>query len=131
MTDCKDCRAAGLENRRPVVRAGRCATHDREVRKARKAAAHERRVQSTYGLQPGDYDRLYEAQGGRCAICGVGRGKSKKLAVDHDHETGEVRGLLDTNCNRAIGLYRDDPETFLKFARYLIDPPARKVLQRE
>ena len=51
-----------------------------------------------------------------CVICGV----SEKLVVDHDHVTGQVRGMLCNHCNRGLGHFRDDPE-LLEFARmYLL-----------
>lgn len=51
-----------------------------------------------------------------CVICGVGG----KLVVDHDHTTGEVRGMLCNHCNRGLGHFRDDPH-LLEFARmYLL-----------
>lgn len=68
-------------------------------------AAHASRVQSQYGLPKGDYERLFEFQGGVCYICGR-KPRTKRLAVDHDHATGAVRGLLCANnengCNRAV-----------------------------
>jgi hypothetical protein len=82
------------------------------------------------------YDALYEAQGGRCAWCGLSDGGSKKLAVDHDHaccpdstSCGKcVRGLLDSVCNQFLGFrMRDDPERIRAGARYLTDPPAQRV----
>lgn len=85
-------------------------------------------VQKTYGLGPGDYERLYAAQGGYCAGCRRARGVVRKLAVDHHHGTGEVRGLLCGVCNQLVGHFRDDPSTFLRLAEYLTSPPARGVL---
>lgn len=69
------------------------------------AAAHASRVEKLYGLSGDDYEALLRYQGGRCYICRrVPR--TKRLAVDHDHRTGEVRGLLCANnengCNRAV-----------------------------
>lgn len=80
-----------------------------------------------YGLAPGDYARLLEAQGGTCAIprCPA-TGKRKRLAVDHDHETGEVRGLLCGPHNYdLLGRFAGDLEAALA---YLAEPPARRVL---
>lgn len=127
---CKDCVTEGVTTKRPAPYPGpRCRTHDRAVKKIRKAANHERMVQSTYGLQPGDYERLYAAQGGRCAIVGCrATGRVKRLAVDHNHATGEVRGLLCGPHNRLIGYNRDNPEAFRSLAEYLENPPARRVL---
>lgn len=123
---CKDCAAAGITTIRHIVpdSGGRCTTHWRAEKKRRKEAAHERRVQSTYGLPPGTYGILYNFQGRTCAGCRRAKGISKKLAVDHDHSTGRVRGLLCSTCNRLLGHFRDDPETFLRLAAYLKSPPA-------
>lgn len=93
-----------------------------------KAASHDKMVQRVYGLAPGEYERLYALQGGRCAILRCrATGKSKKLAVDHDHVTGAPRGLLCSNHNREIGANRDDPEVFRSIAEYLENPPAQQV----
>lgn len=110
----------------------RCATHWRAEKKRRSAASHESRVTDVYGLLPGDYERLYAAQGGRCAIHGCrARGISRRLSVDHDHKLegrASVRGLLCSDHNSWIGRAADDPEVFLALAEYLKNPPAVKVL---
>jgi hypothetical protein len=75
------------------------------------------------------YGTLLAAQGGICAICGgppTGMGKS--YHVDHDHETGIVRGLLCSNCNTALGLLGDDPSRLAAAIRYLQDPPVPRRL---
>lgn len=130
MKPCKDCVSEGLGIARPAPYPGpRCKTHDRAKRKAVEARAHDQMVQRVYGLGPGDYQRLYESQGGRCAVTGCrATGRAKKLAVDHDHKTGEVRGLLCGPHNRLIGYNRDNPEAFRSLANYLECPPARAVL---
>lgn len=85
-------------------------------------------VQRVYGLAPGEYERLYALQGGRCAILNCrATGKSKKLAVDHDHKTGKPRGLLCSNHNREIGANWDDPAVFRSIADYLESPPAQRL----
>jgi hypothetical protein len=61
---------------------------------------------------------MLQIQSGVCAICGGGNG-DRRLAIDHDHMTGRVRGLLCSACNRAIGLLRDSPDRFTKAATYL------------
>lgn len=83
-------------------------------------------VMKTYGLKEGEYQALYEAQGGACAICRRAKGLKKKLAVDHDHATGYVRGLACSTCNRILGHLRDDPELAMNIVRYLTEPPAQK-----
>jgi hypothetical protein len=85
------------------------------------AAAHRRR---RYGISEAEYQELLEKQAGVCAICGreeaaTYRGKIKRLAVDHDHETEEIRGLLCSNCNRMIGLAAEDPAVLQNAIRYL------------
>lgn len=131
MTACKDCTAEGASNARPSPYPGpRCATHHRTIVKARKGVAHERRVRRVFGLAEGDYDRLYAYQGGLCAGCRRANGATKKLAVDHHHVTGEVRGLLCGPCNRMVGHFRDDPATFERLAAYLVLPPFRQMQGR-
>lgn len=63
-----------------------------------------------YGITEDQYNELLRKQEGRCAVCGRDGGKFKtKLAVDHDHKTGHVRGLLCKYCNRYIvGRHRKD-----------------------
>lgn len=127
MNKCKDCVAEGVTTSRAAPYPGpRCTTHHRQVVKGRRVRNHDRRVQAIYGLAEGDYERLYRFQDGRCAGCQRATGRTKRLAVDHNHLTGEVRGLLCGPCNRMVGWYRDDPSTFERLVRYLLDPPARQ-----
>lgn len=91
----------------------------------RKAYERAWRFQRKFNITIEEYGRLYAAQGGVCACCGqpethVHRsGKSRDMAIDHDHTTGEVRGLLCGDCNRAIGLFKDDPALLRRAAAYL------------
>lgn len=84
-----------------------------KMRSTRRRAALRR----VYGLQPEDYTRMYEEQGGVCAVCR--RDYGPVLDVDHDHDTGEVRGLLCGPCNRALGLLQDSPEVVRSLAGYI------------
>lgn len=64
------------------------------------------------------------AQNDLCAICGrpersMLKGKVRRLAVDHDHKSSKVRGLLCADCNRALGLFQDDPDRLRMAAEYL------------
>ena len=72
-----------------------------------------------HGLSYRQYDTMLKQQGG-CAICGkLADTDGKQLAVDHDHATGLVRGLLCTRCNRAIGAFEDSPYLLERAADYL------------
>lgn len=68
------------------------------------------------GVTDADYWRMYREQGGRCGICNkrLYSKRYKAFAVDHDHKTGKVRGLLCTNCNTGLGLFRDDPDALMR-----------------
>jgi hypothetical protein len=105
----------------------------------RKLAAANRRVENVYGITGEQYDAIYAEQGGLCPGCRKANGRTKRLSVDHDHsctaghppEVGCplcVRGLLCGRCNRYLGIIGDDPEILESFARYLRDPPARRIL---
>ena len=65
-----------------------------------------------------EYQQKLEQQNGVCAIC-FGTDTGKSLAVDHDHVTGQIRGLLCGRCNPAIGYLRDSAELARKVANYL------------
>jgi hypothetical protein len=80
----------------------------REYRQRRKVEERDAYLRRSFGITQADYDALLERQGGGCAICGKPPGKIS-LHVDHDHETGEVRGLLCVGCNNALGQFHDDP----------------------
>lgn len=68
-----------------------------------------------------DYEERLAAQGGVCAICKGESGAKRNLAVDHDHDTGLVRGLLCGKCNTALGQLDEDFGRFREAAFYLID----------
>ncbi|AEJ92055.1 endonuclease VII [Mycobacterium phage Heathen] len=127
---CIDCTAEGLVNRRKAPHPGpRCATHHRAKRAQRKTVTQEQRWMDVYNITAEEYWAIYEFQGGRCYGCRRANGKRKRLSVDHDHETGIVRGLLCTACNRnVLGHLRDDPEAFQRFIDYLDNPPAVQVI---
>jgi Recombination endonuclease VII len=76
-------------------------------------------LKRTYGMTIADYERMVEEQNGVCAICGEPRPEERTLHVDHDHETGAIRGLLCFRCNNALGDFREDYELFQRAADYL------------
>ena len=128
MRNCDRC-GRPLNKRTKIPRQKVCKRRDcqAEARKRAATAAHRARVAEVYGVDPGWYDRQYALQGGVCYLCRRATGASKRLAVDHNHETGEVRGLLCGPCNKVLGVARDDPEYFRRAIDYLTDPPARRL----
>lgn len=84
----------------------------------------ESELKKSFGITLDIYKALLKAQKNRCAICereetAMLHGKVKKLAVDHDHKTGAIRGLLCSACNTALGKFQDNKELLLKAALYL------------
>lgn len=77
--------------------------------KYKHTVAERRRQLKKYGLSANDYKLLYEKQNGVCAICGKpeiaknNTGTTRLLSIDHDHQTGKVRGLLCMSCNIFLG----------------------------
>jgi dCMP deaminase len=135
---CLDCgtffqRGRGLSEKE-VPRCNKCATKREFKLMADKKPwqkeyvrtyQRKRRLKHRYGLTLEDFDRMLDAQGGVCAICKKCDPKKTKsrefanLVVDHDHVTGETRGLLCHNCNRAIGQLEDNPYILQRAAAYL------------
>ena len=138
----KTCNVDGCD--RPARSLGMCASHyagkwNRDNRekynenwrryyktnvKARRE--YGRSLKKRYGITDQDYGILMERQGGICAICGgTETAKSpiddsrKRLAVDHDHETRKVRGLLCSGCNNGLGCFKDDVVLIEKALKYL------------
>lgn len=76
-----------------------------------------------YKITLAEYQVMHDAQNGLCAICKLptkGRGQAKNtLAVDHNHTTGKIRGLLCTHCNTGLGLFRDDIQLLKEAINYL------------
>lgn len=90
-------------------------------------AAHARRVEAVYGITADEYDRLYRLQGGRCAIC-RNQSRTIRFAVDHDHQTGDVRGLLCKRCNHdLLGGGHDSIDLLWRAIGYLLYPPAQRL----
>lgn len=75
--------------------------------------------QYKYGITPEQYFELYTAQNGKCKICGKELEVGKYLDVDHDKNTGEIRGLLCNNCNKGLGMFKEDKEILKNAIEYL------------
>jgi hypothetical protein len=98
-----------------------CAHHYRTMGYTRG-----RRLRKRFGITPEQYDWMLQAQGGICAICGqeetapyIKDGRSRHLAVDHDHKTRVLRGLLCRSCNTGLGSFGDDIPRLRSAIRYL------------
>lgn len=93
--------------------------YNRENNKKHKHKHLEQRknahLLNKYGITLGEYKAIRSKQGGLCAICR----KKDRLCVDHDHSTGEIRGLLCDMCNRGLGLFYDDELTIRRANIYL------------
>ena len=76
------------------------------------------RLKKEYGISIEEYDERLKKQNGCCAIC-LKQPSKKRLAVDHSHSTGKIRGLLCSNCNTAIGKFKDDKSLLAKAIDYL------------
>ena len=97
----------------------------KEVRKARVLAnpdkvariARNSALKANYGITIDEYDAMFKAQRGKCAVCGEKYGRT--LHVDHCHRTNKVRGLLCQKCNMAIGLLQDSAKLLARAISYL------------
>jgi hypothetical protein len=85
-------------------------------KKLRKRKWAEQNINITYE----QYEEMLDEQNGSCAICGKKENQfNKGMCVDHCHETGQIRGLLCTECNLGIGYLKDDKELLMKAVDYL------------
>jgi hypothetical protein len=107
-----------------------CAKADSDQRDRRRKACkmyqkraefkdqHKRyTLRSRYDLSHEEFERMFSDQGGRCKICR----REARLCVDHCHESGKVRGLLCSGCNRGLGFFRDDSKALSNAVQYLAD----------
>jgi Recombination endonuclease VII len=79
-------------------------------------STREYHLRGRYGIGQVEVDAMLEAQGGLCAVCR----KADPEHVDHDHQTGKVRGMLCFNCNQALGNVRDSVPVLRALITYLI-----------
>jgi len=97
-----------------------------------KAATRHKRARRDGLLAMGGYHVQIERQLGGCAVCGWKPGPGqRRLAVDHDHKTGQVRGLLCIAHNRTLGACRDDADALFGLALYLKHGWYAAVVYRE
>jgi len=87
---------------------------------SRECMGRANNFRQKYGTTVREYNVMFEEHAGRCAICGVHQSQLEKaLHIDHCHETGAVRGLLCSRCNRGIGQFKDDPEIVERAIEFL------------
>ncbi len=87
----------------------------------RSRRSRDRNLAVKYGITAADWDRMYSAQGGVCALCRDPKrtGRFNTLVVDHCHATGRARGLLCAGCNVALGRLGDSAESIERVLAYL------------
>lgn len=93
-----------------ATRRKRNAIRRREIR--------EEHLRRTFGMMQAEYEVMLVSQCGGCAICGR-KPKGRSLHVDHDHATGQIRGLLCFKCNGGLGQFADDPNRLATAIGYL------------
>ncbi len=107
---CKFCQHAQNRNRR----------YDPETRDAVLARDKRIRIACRYGVSLKELECLFELQGRKCASCGSLEPRSKKgWAIDHNHETDEIRGILCQPCNVALGMVEESIERLHQLEAYL------------
>ena len=110
----------GMDGDGRISRAVVSRSERRERRKEHPEKSREFALKRNYKMTLGQFDELFIAQGGVCAICGLGpSGKRRHLTVDHDHTTGKVRALLCGPCNVALGNAKDNPKILRAAAEYV------------
>lgn len=113
--------------------------HRKQNEEHTKQKDREKTIKSKYGLLTIEYEALLRLQREACAICDKhvkentgpsARDGFQRLAIDHDHVSKQVRGLLCNTCNRALGMLQDDPHILHRAWKYLKNPPAVKHLKQ-
>lgn len=94
------------------------------------AKTRESRLRRTFNICSEEYEKVLEYQGGVCAITGRPAG-TLALAVDHDHKTGLIRGLLSQQANKGLAIFQDRPDWLRAAADYMENPPMSIALDEE
>lgn len=95
----------------------RCKAYYQANRDKRRVWNRTWKLKNEYGITLCEYEAMLEQQNGLCAIC---QNRMDKVCIDHCHTSGKVRGLLCDNCNKAIGLLKDNPYVVKGARDYLI-----------
>ena len=102
-----------------VISSKSKAEYQRKWRKANPDKAKNSVLKKMYGLTLEEYNKMSNSQKHVCKICGESEPYNTSLAVDHCHTTGKIRGLLCSNCNRALGFMKDSKERLKNAIVYL------------
>ncbi len=101
------------------VASTNCVECDRINRKKYAAARRHNRILRVYGKTKAEIDKLFLDQGEVCAIC-LEKNELKSMHIDHCHNSGNVRGILCSKCNQAIGLMKEDTNRMERAIKYVL-----------
>ena len=142
---CQSCYNKWLRKNNPDLVIRQRENHDRWVKEHREYKKqldknwrmkqdpeynHIRKLRKLYNMTPADYDFLLEKQGGVCAICGKEPTKKRKLHVDHDHQTGGIRGLLCFRCNFGLTYFSENHLILQNASNYLATSKERASIMQ-
>lgn len=116
LKECSSCHEIKLAHLEFSEKQGRCKACRGPSGLTKRERATNARLRRDYGISLADYEAMLVAQDDRCAICGD---SGRRLSVDHDHETGVVRGLLCPNCNLGLGHFQDRPDLLRAAVDYI------------
>jgi hypothetical protein len=118
-TDCKHC--IGKRNKKYYQEnKEKTKQINKKWSKANKKRIRNTKLKAKFGISLEEKEWLFKNQGECCAICKATKNnKNRDWDVDHCHNTNIVRGILCSNCNRALGLFQDNPQVLLNAYVYL------------
>ena len=124
--DNKQCVSCAKPNSNGKDQCDECGSKEYSRYKKSRLTEEGRRREATnqlrhlYGITYEEYEELLAQQGNVCEICQQNKNRDgRRLFVDHDHETGSLRGILCQKCNSILGLASDSPEILRQAANYL------------
>ena len=97
----------------------RCRDCNKRYREGRKEIIRDYQLKHRFGISLDEYKEMLKNQNNSCKICNSVCKTGRSLAVDHNHKTGNIRGLLCAYCNRGIGLLHDDINLLEEAVKYL------------
>jgi hypothetical protein len=117
----KDLSLFSVDNRSKSGYQTRCKDCQAAVKKEMAAYYRGKHLEYKYGMTHEQYESMLEEQDHKCAVCGIEEkyAENSRLCIDHNHDTGQVRGLLCKKCNQAIGLLQDNADFCDSAGKYL------------